>query len=88
MEFIFQKLNDVKTGIANIKTVGEEHKKSITELEDNLNEAERYQRRRNLRLYGLTEQEGEYVKTRVVIAALSFQRLQRLVRITFQPQSW
>lgn len=65
-EFLFQELKDVKADISNMKTMGKDHQKRITELEDKLNETERYQRRWNLRLYGLAEQEGEDVKARVV----------------------
>ncbi|XDV25920.1 hypothetical protein PO909_029746 [Leuciscus waleckii] len=65
-EFLFQELKDVKAVISNMKTMGEDHQKRITELEDKLNDTERYQRRWNLRLYGLAEQEGEDVKIRVV----------------------
>lgn len=65
-EFLFQELKDVKAVISYIKTMGEDLQKRITELEDKLNDTERYQRRWNLRLYGLAEQEGEDVKSRVV----------------------
>lgn len=65
-EYLFQELKDVKSDISNMKTTSEDHQKRITELEDKLNETERYQRRWNLRLYGLGEEEGEDVKARVV----------------------
>ncbi|KAI2647810.1 Glycerol kinase [Labeo rohita] len=65
-EYLFKELKDVKADISNMKTMGEDHQKRITELEDKLNEKERYQRRWNLRLYGQVEQEGEDVKAQVV----------------------
>ncbi|XP_016369751.1 ectonucleoside triphosphate diphosphohydrolase 2-like [Sinocyclocheilus rhinocerous] len=59
-------MHDVKKDIVTLKEVNEEHQKRISELEERVNEAERYQRRWNLRLYGLAEQEGENVKQRVI----------------------
>lgn len=49
-----------------MKKVTSDHEKRISELEDKVNDTERYQRRWNLRLHGLPEQEGEDVKQRVV----------------------
>lgn len=65
-EFIFKEMHDVKKDIVTLKEVNVEHQKRISELEVRVNEAERYQRRWNLRLYGLSEQEGENVKQRVI----------------------
>ena len=49
-----------------MKKVTTDNDKRISELEDKVNDAERYQRCWNLRLYGLPEQEGEDVKQRVM----------------------
>lgn len=59
-------MQDIKKDVVTVKEVNEEHQKRILELEERVNEAERYQRRWNLRLYGLTEQEGENVKQRAI----------------------
>ncbi|RXN24335.1 macrophage mannose receptor 1-like protein [Labeo rohita] len=40
-EYLFKELKDVKADISNMKTMGEDHQKRITELEDKLNEKER-----------------------------------------------
>lgn len=65
-EYLFKEMHDVKKDIVTLKESNEEHQKRISELEERVNEAERYQRRWNLRLYGLIEQEGENVKQRVI----------------------
>ncbi|KAM3599083.1 uncharacterized protein V6R79_018580 [Siganus canaliculatus] len=55
----------MKKDVTTIQKASSEHEKKISELEEKLNEAERYQRRWNLRLYGLPEQGGEDIKRRV-----------------------
>lgn len=65
-EFLFKKIQDMKTDVTTVKKVTTDHERRISELEDKVNDAECYQRRWNLGLYGLTEQEGEYVKQCVI----------------------
>ena len=65
-EFLFKEIQDMKKDVTTVKKVTSDHEKRISELEDKVNDAERYQRRWNLRLHGLPEQEGEDVKQRVV----------------------
>lgn len=65
-EFLFKEVNDMKADVKAAKKASTEHEKKIAELEAKVNEAERYQRRWNLRLYGLPEQVGENVKLRVI----------------------
>ena len=65
-EFVFKEIQHMKRDVTTAKKVTTDHDKRISELEDMVNDAERYQRRWNLRLYGLPEQEGEDVKQRVM----------------------
>ncbi|KAL7400475.1 hypothetical protein ABVT39_012800 [Epinephelus coioides] len=65
-EFLFKEIQDVKTDVTEMKTTVTSHEKRVSELEDRVNEAECYQRRWNMRLYGLKEQEGEDVKRQVI----------------------
>lgn len=65
-EFLFKEIQDMKRDVTTVKKVTTDHDKRISELEDKVNDAERYHRRWNLRLYGLPEQEGEDVKQRVM----------------------
>ncbi len=62
-EFLFKELQDVKADVTTMKTSVTAHEERLAELEDKVNEAERYQRRWNLRLYALKEQEGEKPQT-------------------------
>ncbi len=65
-ESLFKELQDVKADETTMITSVTAHEERIAKLEDKLNEAERYQRRWNLRLYALKEQEGENLKQRVI----------------------
>ncbi|KAL0146668.1 hypothetical protein M9458_058008 [Cirrhinus mrigala] len=65
-EFLFNEVQDMKKEITAVKKKSDDQQKIITDVEDRLNEMERYHRRWNLRLYGLQEQEGEDVKQRVI----------------------
>lgn len=56
----------MKKDVTTVKKASTEHEKKIYELQCKLNEAERYKRRWNLRLYGLAEQEGEDIKKKVI----------------------
>lgn len=64
-EFIFQEIQDMKKDETIVKKASADHEKRISELEDKVNDAERYQRCWNLRLHGLPEQEGEDIKQQV-----------------------
>lgn len=52
-EFLFKKIQDMKAYVTTMKTATADHENRISE--DKVNEAECYQRRWNLRLYGLQE---------------------------------
>ena len=61
VDFIYGEVETFKSDIKNV-----ENEKKEIELEQKVNEAERYQRRWNLRLHGIPEQVGEDIKCRVV----------------------
>jgi hypothetical protein len=54
--------SDMKKG----EVICQENEKKVSELEQKVNEAERYQRRWNLRLHGIPRQAGEDIKCRAV----------------------
>ena len=58
-EFLFKEVQDMKRDVTTVKKVTTDHGKRISELEDKVNDAERYQSCWNLRLYRPPEQEGE-----------------------------
>ncbi|KAL7393219.1 hypothetical protein ABVT39_008153 [Epinephelus coioides] len=61
-EFLFKEIQDMKKDVTTVRTVTTNHERKISEVEDKVNNAECCQRRWNLRLYGLPEQEGEDVE--------------------------
>ena len=66
VEFLFKEVEDMKRDVTTVKKVTTDHDKRISELEDKVNDAERYQRRWNLRLYRLPEPEREDVQQQVM----------------------
>lgn len=64
-EFLFKEVNDMKNDVQVLKKSRTEYETKMAELIDKVNEAERYQRRWNLRLYGLMETEDENLKQKV-----------------------
>lgn len=60
-EFIFQQLQDTTEKVEKIEKKTTEHETRIETLEDKVNDQERQQRRQNLRLYRLREEEGENI---------------------------
>ena len=66
-EFLFKEIQDMKRDVTTVKKVTTDNDRRISELEDKVNvNVECYQRRWNLRLYGLPEQKGEDAKQRVM----------------------
>lgn len=66
LEVVHSEIFDIRKENDNLKNKTEENTKRISELEDRLNDQDRYCRRWNLRLEGLTEQAEDSVKTRVM----------------------
>eukprot|EP00063_Salmo_salar_P038380 XP_014013215.1 PREDICTED: uncharacterized protein LOC106578668 [Salmo salar] len=66
VDFIFGEVKNFKMFIKKVEVICQENEKKLAELEQKVNEAERYQRRWNLRLHVIPEQAGENVKCRVV----------------------
>jgi DNA repair ATPase RecN len=66
VDFIFGELRTFKSDMKKVVLVCQENEKKVAELEQKVNEAERYQRRWNLRLHGIPEQADEDIKCRVV----------------------
>ncbi|KAL7375436.1 hypothetical protein ABVT39_017221 [Epinephelus coioides] len=60
-EFIFQQLQDTTEKVEKIEKKTTEHETRIEALEDKVNDQKRQQRRQNLRLYRLREEEGENI---------------------------
>lgn len=66
VEFLTEEIKDIKcNAVRTEKRVGAAEIK-INELENKVSELARYKRRWNLRLYGLSEQQGENVRQRVL----------------------
>lgn len=65
IDFVFEEVNALKTDVKNCKSTVNLNNTKISELEQKLNETERYQRRWNLRLYGIPEQSDENIKLKV-----------------------
>ncbi len=65
IDFVFEEVNALKTDVKNCKSTVNLNNTKISELEQKLKETERYQRRWNLRLYGIPEQSDENIKLKV-----------------------
>ncbi len=65
IDFVFEEVNALKTDVKNCKSTVNLNNTKISELEQKLKETERYQRRWNLRLYGIPEQSDENLKLKV-----------------------
>lgn len=65
LEFAFEEINDVKAENKKLKEIYEEQQTELTAIKERLCDAERYKRRWCLRLYGVSEVDGEDVKRRV-----------------------
>ncbi|XP_016346672.1 uncharacterized protein LOC107692222 [Sinocyclocheilus anshuiensis] len=65
IDFVFEEVNALKTDMKKCKSTVNLNNTKISELEQKLNETERYQRRWNLRLYGIPEQSDENIKLKV-----------------------
>ncbi len=65
IDFVFEEVNALKTDMKSCKSTVNLNNTKISELEQKLNESERYQRRWNLRLYGIPEQSDENIKLKV-----------------------
>ncbi|KAL1255499.1 hypothetical protein QQF64_013560 [Cirrhinus molitorella] len=65
IDFVFEEVNALKTDVKNCKSTVNLNNTKISELEQKLNESERYQRRWNLRLYGIPEHSEENIKLKV-----------------------
>ncbi|KAK7925134.1 hypothetical protein WMY93_007444 [Mugilogobius chulae] len=61
---MFKDLTETQGAVSAVQTVTVDHGKRIAYLEEKMNALDRYTRRANLRLYGLSEIEGEDVKKR------------------------
>lgn len=66
VEFITNEIKDIKCNADHTEKRVVITEKKITELERKVAELERYKRRWNLRLYGLSEQQGENVRQRAM----------------------
>lgn len=63
---MFEEVNALKTDMKSCKTTVNLKSTKIHELEQRLNEADRYHLRWNLRLYGIPEQSEENIKQKVI----------------------
>lgn len=59
-------MTTLKSDMKKVEVICQENEKKVAELEQKVNEAERYEHRWNLRLHGIPEQAGEDIKCRVV----------------------
>lgn len=59
LDYSYQDIADLKKENASLKTQCLESQKKMVEMEQKINDAERYNRRWNLRLYGVQERFGE-----------------------------
>ncbi|CAL8255385.1 unnamed protein product [Boreogadus saida] len=66
IDFAFAKFDSLKTDMKVVKTTTEKNEQKLSELELKLNDAERYQRRWNLRLHGILEEKQEDIKAKVI----------------------
>eukprot|EP00063_Salmo_salar_P062760 XP_014037595.1 PREDICTED: uncharacterized protein LOC106590943 [Salmo salar] len=66
VDFIFGEVKTLKSDMKKVEVICQENEKKVAELEQKVNEAERYEHRWNLRLHGIPEQAGEDIKCRVV----------------------
>lgn len=66
LDHLFQDLADTKENVEVLKTQLVASESRVQELEERLDEQERYHRRWNLRLFGLPEREGENLKNTVM----------------------
>ena len=66
IDFAFAKVDSLKTDMKVVKTTTEKNEQKLSELELKLNDAERYQRRWNLRLHGVPEEKQEDIKAKVI----------------------
>lgn len=71
IDFVFEEVNALKTDLKSCKTTANSNCTKIHELEQRLNDAERYQRRWNLRLYGIPEHHEENIKQKVIGVCVS-----------------
>ncbi|CAL8258038.1 unnamed protein product [Arctogadus glacialis] len=66
IDFAFAEVDSLKTNMKVVKTTTEKNEQKLSELELKLNDAERYQRRWNLRLHGGPEEKQEDIKAKVI----------------------
>ncbi|CAL8292630.1 unnamed protein product [Arctogadus glacialis] len=66
IDFAFAEVDSLKTDMKVIKTTTEKNEQKLSELELKLNDAERYQRRWNLRLHGIPEEKQVNIKAKVI----------------------
>lgn len=71
IDFVFEEVNALKTDMKSCKSTTNLNSTKIHELEQRLNDAERYQRRWNLRLYGIPEHPEEDITHKVIGICLS-----------------
>ena len=71
IDFAFAKVDSLKTDMKVVKTTTEKNEQKLSELELKLNDAERYQRRWNLRLHGVPEEKQEDIKAKVITICCS-----------------
>lgn len=66
IDFAFTEVSNLKSQMSTVKRTCERNEKRLTDVEMQINKAERYQRRWNLRLHGIPETMHENVKEKVL----------------------
>lgn len=66
VDFAFAEVESLKNDMKEVKFASERHVQQIADQQLKVNEAERYGRRWNLRLYGIPEGNPEDIKTKVI----------------------